>query len=143
MKNAPIQTRAAPKPISTRPIRSKSISRLSRKEKARNLPGAGGIEGKDRAGILEMCSIARPAVQKRLPIGKFLFRVSMVHLFRNLIVARDFSFGDCHFFPTGAQMSAYHPKLAYGLMIMALGATAGWAAFWGWALWRAVAWALA
>ena len=67
----------------------------------------------------------------------------MAHIFRNLVVIRDFLFGDYHFFPTGAQMSAYHPKLAYGLMIVALVATAGWAAFWVWVLWRAVAWALA
>lgn len=60
------------------------------------------------------------------------------------MVVRDFSLRQLPLFPNGAFMSVkYSPLLGHGLFVTALLATAGWAAFWGWALWRAVALALA
>jgi hypothetical protein len=87
---------------------------------------------------------ARPAIHTNFATASSYSGSRKAQLFRNLIVVRDFSSGNYHLFPMGRSMSVkYSPLLGYGLFVTALLATAAWAAFWGWALWRAVALALA
>jgi hypothetical protein len=137
MKNAPIQTRAAPKPMSTRPIRSRSISRVLRRGKARPPPLSLGLV----AETVQAGGRARPAIHTKFAPASSYFGSRKAQIFRNLLAVRDFCSGSFHFFPMGRSMSVkYSPLLGYGLFVTALLATAGWAAFWGWALWRAVAW---
>jgi hypothetical protein len=58
-------------------------------------------------------------------------------------MAGDLPSGKLPIFPDGAMDMDRNPLwLAYGLFVTAFVATAGWAAFLGWTLWRAVSWTL-